>query len=71
MASRTATKALRSAAAKQVTSPTVQRRTFVSALNAAARPMSAAAPKVAFVQQARGMKTVDFAGHKETVFGAF
>jgi len=33
--------------------------------------MSAAAPKVACVQQARGMKTVDFAGHKEDVFGAF
>ena len=73
MASRSASKALRSSFTKQLTSPTVQRRTFVSAFNAATRPLNAAAvTKPAFagaVQQVRGMKTIDFAGHKETVFG--
>lgn len=71
MASRTASKALRSSVAKQLASPTVHRRTFVSAINAAARPTLAAAPKTAFaaVQQTRGVKTIDFAGHKEVVYG--
>jgi hypothetical protein len=49
----------------------VQRRTIVSALRAsAARPtirVAAAATSV----QSRGVKTVDFAGHKEVVFGEF
>lgn len=73
MASRTATKALRSSAVKQLTTSNAQRRTFVSALNAA-RTASVTSTKSAFVapstQQKRGLKTIDFAGTKETVFGA-
>lgn len=30
-----------------------------------------AVPKAVSVQQVRGVKTVDFAGHKETVYGEF
>ena len=83
MASRSFSKALRSqAAARQLStstsSPAVQRRGFVSALGAAttARPSTSALTvaggyggKVYRVQQARGVKTIDFAGHKETVYG--
>lgn len=72
MASRSASRALR-ASAKQLATPAVQRRTFVSALNAA-RAGVTAAPRAAvtapFVQK-RGVKTVDFAGTKETVYGRF
>lgn len=71
MASKSIPKVLRSSGARQLTSNT-QRRTFVSALNAV-RATSAAAAKPAFVapvvQQKRGMKTIDFAGHKEVVYG--
>ncbi len=73
MASRAATKALRTSTAKQLILPVVQRRTLTNALNVA-RPLTAAAPRAAFaraVHQKRGMKTIDFAGHKETVYGAF
>jgi len=70
MASRTATRALRSSLRQAAKAPAVQQRTFVSAINAASRPALAQAPKAAnaFVQQ-RGVKTVDFAGHKEDVYG--
>ena len=70
MASRTATRALRSSLRQAAKAPAVQQRTFVSAVNAASRPALAQAPKAAqqFVQQ-RGIKTVDFAGHKEDVYG--
>jgi len=73
MASRTASKALRSSIVQQLAStPAVQRRTFVSAVNAAfkARPSAATVPRAVFAaQQTRGVKTVDFAGHKEVVYG--
>lgn len=70
MASRTATRALRSSLRQAAKAPAVQQRTFVSAINAASRPALAQAPKAAqqFVQQ-RGVKTIDFAGHKEDVYG--
>lgn len=70
MASRTATRALRSSLRQAAKAPAVQQRTFVSAVNAASRPALAQAPKAtsSFVQQ-RGLKTVDFAGHKEDVYG--
>jgi ketol-acid reductoisomerase len=51
--------------------PAVQRRTFVSALSAA-RAGIAAAPKAAVASpfvQTRGIKTIDFAGVKEDVYG--
>jgi ketol-acid reductoisomerase len=44
-----------------------QKRTFVSAINAASRAAPKAAVSAQF-QQTRGLKTVDFAGHKETVY---
>lgn len=65
MASRTISRALRSPLAKQLSAPA--RRTFVSAINASARPMAARA--VASAQQVRGVKTIDFAGVKEDVYG--
>ena len=70
MASRTASRALRSSLRQAAKAPAVQQRTFVSAVNAASRPDLAQAPKAAtqFIQQ-RGIKTVDFAGHKEDVYG--
>jgi ketol-acid reductoisomerase len=67
MASRSASRALRSSI-KQLATPVVQRRTFVAASNAVKR----AAPKVAVTvpfQQRRGVKTIDFAGVKEDVYG--
>lgn len=57
---------------RQLKAPQTQQRTFVSAVNAAARPSLRPAQKVAtsaFVQQTRGKKTVDFAGDKEVVYG--
>lgn len=69
MASRPAARLLRQSA-RQLAVPAVQRRTFVSALNVA-RAGVAAAPKAvsAPMQQVRGIKTIDFAGTKETVYG--
>lgn len=66
MASRPAARASRQIA-RQLAAPTVQRRTFVSALNAASRAAPKAAVSTSF-QQVRGVKTVDFAGTKETVY---
>ena len=66
MASRPAARTLRQAV-RQLAAPAVQRRTFVSALSAA----RTAAPKAAVssqFQQVRGVKTIDFAGTKETVY---
>ena len=72
MASRSFTKALRSPLARQVAAPAVQRRTFVAAAGAVrasfaqARPAAVAGPAQ---QQTRGVKTIDFAGTKEDVYG--
>ncbi|KAK1728725.1 ketol-acid reductoisomerase [Colletotrichum acutatum] len=70
MASRSFSKALRSPMARQLAAkPATQQRTFV-----AARQLVRASAQVnkAFVapaqQQARGVKTMDFAGHKEDVY---
>ena len=73
MASRSFSKALRSPMARQLASPAVQKRTLVTALNAvraSAVPASRLAANPAS-QQVRGVKTIDFAGHKEEVFGEF
>lgn len=67
MASRTLSRALRSPLAKQLSAPA--RRTFVSAINASARPT--ARTVAAASQQVRGVKTIDFAGVKEDVYGMF
>lgn len=68
MASRSASKALRASVARQL-APRVQQRGFAAARSlvragAVARPV--AAP---LQQQVRGVKTIDFAGHKEDVYG--
>lgn len=66
MASRGFSKTLR--AAGQLAAPRIQQRSFIAARQlvraAAARPVVGAA-----VQQVRGVKTMDFAGHKEDVYG--
>lgn len=73
MASKNFSKALRGPLSRQLASPAVQRRTFVSAINAAARPAAVAATRAArpAQQQTRGVKTIDFAGSKEEVWGEF
>merc|ERR1711981_571444 len=67
MASRTASRTLRAAIQQAAKQPAVQRRSFIAAANTVR-----AAPKVAvstgMQQQRRGVKTVDFAGHKEDVY---
>lgn len=65
MAARTFSRVARPVA-RQLTAPA--RRTFVSAINASARP-SAARAVVGASQQVRGVKTIDFAGTKEKVYG--
>ncbi|MBE7181894.1 MAG: hypothetical protein INR71_11935 [Terriglobus roseus] len=69
MASRRASRAL-AGSLKQLSAPAVQRRTFVSAVSAARTAAPKAAVTVPF-QQRRGVKTIDFAGTKETVYGGF
>lgn len=71
MASRPASRALRQTARQLASAPAVQKRTFVSALNAV-RASATAAPRAAVssqFQQVRGVKTMDFAGVKEDVYG--
>lgn len=72
MASRICSRSLRVPLARQFASPAYQRRTFVLALGglkagivAPTRPIVGAALK-----QTRGVKTIDFAGHKEKVYGS-
>lgn len=69
MASKSFQKALRSQVVRQLASPAVQRRTFVAAAGAArATAVKATRPAVSR-QQVRGVKTIDFAGVKEDVYG--
>ena len=71
MASKTFVRSLRAASKQKLSSQPLQKRTFTSAL--AIRPVVAAntrAPQIAPAQQqTRGVKTIDFAGHKEAVYG--
>ncbi|ROV98521.1 hypothetical protein VSDG_04266 [Cytospora chrysosperma] len=69
MSARGFTSALRPAA-RQLTRSAGQKRTFVAALNAAARTSAVARPAVTGFaqQQIRGVKTIDFAGVKEDVY---
>lgn len=78
MASRSFSKALRPLARQLASSsPAVQQRTFVAAAGAvratavAARVAGAGAAAPARQQQTRGVKTMDFAGSKEEVYGEF
>ncbi|KAL6721409.1 Bifunctional acetohydroxyacid reductoisomerase [Lecanora helva] len=71
MASRSFSRALRVPLAHQLTTPVIQRQALLSASKLArasiATPFKAAAASV--IQQRRGVKTIDFAGTKETVYG--
>lgn len=71
MASRSFSRALRSPLTRQLTSLVTQRRTLITAskyaragLTAPLKPAVGAGPR-----QSRGIKTIDFAGTKEVVFG--
>lgn len=66
MASRSFSKTLSSRLTRQLR-PAVQRRSF-AALTSAARPTISRAVIALSQIQARGVKTVDFAGHEEQVF---
>lgn len=72
MASKTFVRTLRTASKQKISTPSVQKRSITSTL-AATRPVAAAVQRPAFTapsqQQTRGIKTIDFAGTKETVFG--
>lgn len=68
MSARTASRALRSSL-KQLSTPAVQQRTYLTAaLNAGRTTAAKQIPRAVSAQQTRGVKTVDFAGHKEQVF---
>ena len=71
MASKNLSKAFRSPLARQLSAPASQRRTFVSALSKArtSAPVASRAVARTSTQQVRGLKTVDFAGQKEQVWG--
>jgi ketol-acid reductoisomerase len=70
MASRNLSKALRGPARQLASAPRVQQRTFVAAARSAVRAGAVARPVAAgpVQQQVRGVKTIDFAGHKEDVY---
>ena len=69
MASRTFSKSLR-AASRQLATPAVQQRAAYSVARSALRAAVTARPAVAAGhQQVRGVKTIDFAGSKEDVYG--
>lgn len=70
MASRPVTRALRQSA-RQLAAAPAQKRTFVSALSAGAKKAAPRAAVTSQFQQTRGVKTIDFAGTKETVYGRF
>lgn len=53
--------------ARQLATPAVQRRTFVAASSMVRATRKAAVAPTQ--QQIRGVKTMDFAGHKEQVWG--
>jgi ketol-acid reductoisomerase len=71
MASRSFSRALRSPLGRQLASPAVQRRTFVAAAGLVRATAVAARTAAPAKQQTRGVKTIDFAGSKEEVYGAF
>ncbi|ODA80335.1 hypothetical protein RJ55_03293 [Drechmeria coniospora] len=73
MASRSFSKALRAPLARQLASPRLQQRSYIAGRNLARATAVAARPAIAgpAQQQVRGVKTIDFAGHKEDVYGRF
>lgn len=71
MASRSFSRALRSSLTRQLTSPAIQRRTLISASKYARTGLTVPLKPAlgATLQQTRGVKTIDFAGTKEVVYG--
>ena len=71
MASRSLGRALRAPTARQFTWPLTQRRTLLLASNNAKMGATTLVKPVSgtTLHLSRGMKTIDFAGHKETVYG--
>jgi len=71
MASKTFARTLRTASKQKIATPSIPKRSFVSA--GASRPVVAASQRTSFAapaqQQTRGVKTIDFAGTKEDVYG--
>ena len=67
MASRSFSRAIRSQLARQMAAPAVQQRTLAAAGRTLARQARPAV--VGPAQQVRGVKTMDFAGSKEDVYG--
>lgn len=70
MASKAFSKTLRAPIARQLIAPRVAQRSYIAA-RSATRAVAAARPALAGLsqQQTRGLKTVDFAGVKEEVYG--
>ncbi|MCJ1371227.1 Bifunctional acetohydroxyacid reductoisomerase [Loxospora ochrophaea] len=70
MASRSFSRALRTYTQRQLVPSAVQRRTFVAASTAIRNGLTppVRARSCALFQQYRGLKTIDFAGHKEAVY---
>ncbi|KAK0517077.1 hypothetical protein JMJ35_000232 [Cladonia borealis] len=70
MASRSFSRALRSPLTRQLTAPSAQRRTLISASQSARTGLAPTLkPSVAgSLQHSRGLKQIDFAGTKETVY---
>ena len=70
MASRSFSKTLRAPLARQLASPRVQQRSYIAGRNLVRATAAAAVARPAVAhQQVRGVKTMDFAGHKEDVYG--
>ncbi|KAL9630160.1 MAG: hypothetical protein Q9164_006558 [Protoblastenia rupestris] len=70
MASRSFSRALRIPNSRQLITPAAQRRTLISASNIARASLIASSrfPVTSSKQQMRGLKHIDFAGTKETVY---
>jgi len=71
MSSRSFSKALRSPLTRQLVTPVTSRGISIAALKGTRAGVTGAlkAASCGSIQQIRGVKTVDFAGHKEQVFG--
>lgn len=71
MATRSFSRALRAPLTRQLVSPTVQRRTLVALAGSSQINNTSASkrPVTISLQQSRGVKSIDFAGHQETVYG--
>ena len=71
MASGSFSKALRTPLLRQWIGPAIPRRSFVSAITNAksVAGLASRTAKTVSAQQTRGVKTIDFAGHKEKVYG--